>query len=142
MTDRYRDFDAEYQASNPEQPPISFKLGGQQFTCLAECPVGLLTDMMVASAGADTGNPAQMAAVAAAALEFFTKALIPEDRGRLISALHEDTPGKVIPILSMIRAMEWVVSEFMGKDSRSSSGSSISPSLNGAGSTAGWPARA
>lgn len=141
MADRFRDFDAEYQASNPEQPPIQFMLGGYKYTCMQECPAGLLTDIMAATAGGDPNDPKAMAQAGAVGLDFFSKVLIPEDRTRMQVALHNETPGKVIPILSFVRALEWVIGEFWGKVSGQLGVSPALLSSNGIGSTAAspWP---
>jgi hypothetical protein len=99
----------------------------------------MLMDIVATMAGGNLDDPAVMGAAAAAATQFFMDALLPDDRVRFAAAIHDPTPGKVIPLGKLVMAMEWVVEQYMGRPTVPPSGSPDWRSQNGVGSMAGSP---
>jgi hypothetical protein len=152
MSPRYRDFDAEYQASkaDADKEPITFKLGGQEWTAIPEAPAGLLMDVITSSAvlgDVEEGSPESMAAIGsagAAAYTFLMGVLIDDDKPRFVAAMHSTDPSKLITLNQWRNTLNWLAGEYMAGDGdRPTMPPPASPgwrSQNGAGSTAISPA--
>lgn len=153
MSPRFKDFDAEYQASKAaNKEPITFKLGGQEWTAIPEAPAGLLMDVVTTTAVLQETmdeTPESLAAVGAAgaaAYAFLMGVLIEEDKPRFVAAMHDTDPTKLISLDRWRNTLNWLAGEYMtGDGDRPTMPSPGSPgwrSQNGAGSTAISPATA
>lgn len=113
---RHRDFDAARAERALE--PLTFTLGGQQFTTVPEIPVGPLLDL--ASKAGDTD------AAALAAFGAFMRAIVaPGDRDRFEAVLA------ATGIATMLELVAWVIEETTGGPLPGASSSPEAPSADG-----------
>ncbi len=97
--------------------PPTFSIAGQDFTCLAEPPAGVLTDLIAAAEGT-------VSAQASSTTGFIEGVLPDADAARFNALIHaKDT---VIPIELLSEILGWLVEQYTSRPTTPSS-----PSLPG-----------
>jgi hypothetical protein len=133
----HRDFDAARAERERTVDPVTFTLGGEDFSCVLAPSVGDAFDL------ADAPEPeTSLIGSCRAITAFVDKILVPKDRPRFKNLIRKmDTPHGPINALDLVELGSWLGEEFSGRPtgpSTESSGgrettgeSSSSDSLNG-----------
>lgn len=130
----HRDFDAARAERVRQQEPLTFTLGGERFTCVAEPTIG------DALALADAPEPEQNETAAVRAILAFVGALVvPEDRRRWKRMLRRQRPGRrnrhPVSAGEVVELGAWLAMAYTGRPSDPSSGSAVGRGASGATSS-------
>ena len=137
----HRDFDAARAERERKTEPVTFRLGGEDFTCVLAPSVGDALDL------ADAPEPeASLIGSVRAIVRFVDKMLVAGDRERFAALIRQmDTPHGPINSYDLIELGVWLGEEYGGRptepsteswDGRETTGrASSSASSNGQGST-------
>lgn len=98
---RYRDFDAARAEQHRE--PLTFRLGGEEFTITGALPAGVLLDI----AAAQTSNDQE--AMFGAIVGMWDQLVAPVDQERFAQAIRR------VDMETMLALVEWVVEETTGR---------------------------
>lgn len=114
---RYRDFDAARAEQHRE--PLTFRLGGEEFTIDGALPAGILLDIAAAQS---SGNQEAMFG----AIVGMWDQLIPQpDQERFAQAIRK------VDLETMLALVEWVVEETTGRPFGQPASSPVVPSQDG-----------
>lgn len=126
---RHRDFDA----ARAEADPLTFTLGGEQFTARATMPAGVLLDIANAHANGDELELLKLVGV-------FIEQIVPdEDHDRFVVAMRLTDQATVFDLVA------WVIEETTGRPFGKPSSSPQSPASGGESSkdaSLSWAAEA
>jgi len=103
---RFKDFGAG--TSTGEKAPLSFKLHGEEFTCMPEVQGKVLLDLV-----AKSGNDNDPAAAAAIISTFFNTVLYDESYARFDALLH--SKDKIVNMETLAEITSWLVEEYAGR---------------------------
>ena len=99
--------------------PLSFDLGGEEFTCYPAVQGKVILDIMKIAAEGDEDTRGVLMAVSV--LDFFEKVMPPEEYERL-GKLMED-PKRIVELDVMSEIMSWLIEEYSGRPTEPSSDS-------------------
>lgn len=102
-----------------ELEPLSFDLGGEEFTCYPAVQGKVILDIMKIASEGDEDTRGMMMAVSV--LDFFEKVMPPEEYERL-GKLMED-PKRIVELDVMSEIMSWLIEEYSGRPTEPSSDS-------------------
>lgn len=127
----HRDFDAARAERERKVEPVTFRLGGQDFTCVLAPSVGDALDL------ADAPEPeASLVGSVRAIVRFVDKMLVPEDRARFTALIHDmDTPHGPVNSYDLIELGVWLGEEYGGRPTEPSTGSSDGRESTGSASS-------
>lgn len=114
---RFKDFDAARAEQHRE--PLTFRLGGEEFTITGVLPAGILLDIAAAQS---SGN---QEAMFGAVVGMWDQLVPPADQERFAAAIRR------VDLETMLALVEWVVEETTGRPFGSSSSSPEVPSQDG-----------
>lgn len=100
---RFKDFGSGSNGGASVEP-VTFKIHGEEFTCIPEIP-GKTVLNLVAKSGGD--NPGQ----SAEAVTSFFKVVLTEESNLRFDALAED-PHRVVTIQTLTEIIEWLVEQY------------------------------
>ena len=98
---RFKDFGS---AEGSSAEPISFKINGEEFTCIPEIPGKTVLNLVAKSSGDDPSKSAD------AVTGFFDIVLTAESRERF-NALAED-PDRIVTMKNLTDIIEWLVEQY------------------------------
>lgn len=98
---RYRDFDAARAEANAE--PLTFTLGGEDFTAATDLPSGVLLDMAAAFTSDDPSMGLDLFS------ELFRVMVAPEDAERFAVAVRK------VGLSTVLDLVGWIVEESTGR---------------------------
>ena len=102
-----------------ELEPLTFDLGGEEFTCYPEVQGKMILDIMKIAAEGDEETRGVMMAVSV--LDFFEKVMPPEEYERL-EKLMED-PKRIVELDVLSEIMSWLIEEYTDRPTEPSSDS-------------------
>ncbi len=102
-----------------ESEPLTFDLGGEEFSCYPEVQGKTILDIMRAASEGDEDTRGVMMAVSV--LTFFEKVMPPEEYERF-GKLMED-PKRIVPMETLSEIMSWLMEEYTDRPTEPSSGS-------------------
>ena len=107
----HRDFDAARAERERQVEPVTFTLGGEDFTCVLAPAVGDALDL------ADAPEPeSSLIGSVKAITKFIDKILVPADRAKFKKLLRKiDTPHGPINSYDVIEVGVWLSEEFAGR---------------------------
>lgn len=141
----HRDFDAARAERERKVEPVTFRLGGQDFTCVLAPSVGDALDL------ADAPEPeASLVGSVRAIVRFVDKMLVAEDRQRFADLIRSlDTPHGPVNSYDLVELGVWLGEEYGGRPTEPSTESSrgrettgtpsSSATSNGSGSSSPTP---
>lgn len=113
---RHKSFDV---ISLDEAEPLTFDLGGEEFTCYPEVQGKMILDVMRSAAEADEESRGMLMAVSV--LDFFKKVMPPEEYERF-EKLMED-PKRIVPMDTLSDIMGWLIEEYTNRPTQPPSAS-------------------
>jgi hypothetical protein len=102
-----------------ESEPLTFDLGGEEFSCYPEVQGKTILDIMRVASEGDEDTRGVMMAVSV--LTFFEKVMPPEEYERF-GKLMED-PKRIVPMETLSEIMSWLMEEYTDRPTEPSSGS-------------------
>lgn len=117
----HRDFDAARAERERRTDPVTFRLAGEEFTCVLAPAVGDVFDLI------DAPEPDSDAGIRAVrhALAFIEKLLIPGDRDRFRSAIRDpEADGGPVEPQDVMDVMTFLAREFTARPTEPSGDSS------------------
>jgi hypothetical protein len=102
-----------------ESEPLTFDLGGEEFTCYPEIQGKAILDIMRTAAEGDADTRGVMMAVSV--LDFFEKVMDASEYERF-NKLMED-PKRIVPMDTLSEIMSWLIEEYTDRPTKPSSGS-------------------
>lgn len=129
----HRDFDAARAERERVAEPVTFRLGGQDFSCVLAPSVGDALDL------ADAPEPeSSLIGSVRAIVRFVDKLLVAEDRERFADLIRSmDTPHGPINSYDLIELGVWLGEEFGGRPTEPSTESSAGREPTGTASNSG-----
>lgn len=113
MTDnRFKDFGS---GSDGDKSPVSFKLYGEDFTCVSQLQGKVLLDLVADSSGDDPAKNAQV-------IDTFFSAVLLDESFTRFSALLKDKE-KIVTVETLANITGWLIEEYT---SRPTSGPEVS----------------
>jgi hypothetical protein len=103
MTSRFKDFGS---GEGVETSPLSFKLHGEEFHCLAAVQGKLMLEL---AANAGDNDPAKAAGMID---KFFARVLLAESYERFSALLASE---KIVPVETLANITAWLVEEYSGR---------------------------
>lgn len=100
---RFKDFGSGSNDGAPVEP-VTFKIHGEEFTCIPEIPGKTVLNLVAKSGGED---PAQ----SADAVTGFFKTVLTEESNVRFDALAED-PNRIVSMQTLTDIIEWLVEQY------------------------------
>lgn len=100
-----------------DSEPLTFDLGGEEFTCYPEVQGKTILDIMKVAAEGDEDTRGVLMAVSV--LDFFEKVMPPEEYERF-EKLMED-PKRIVPMDTLSEIMSWLIEEYTDRPTQPSS---------------------
>jgi hypothetical protein len=113
---RHKSFDV---VTLDDLEPLSFDLGGEEFSCYAEVQGKAVLDVLRVTTEGDEDSRGLLLLVST--LDFFEKVMPPEEHERL-TKLMED-PTRIVPMSTMSSIMTWLIEEYSNRPTEPSSDS-------------------
>jgi len=113
---RHKSFDI---VNLDEVEPLTFDLGGEEFTCYSEVQGKTVLDVLRMTTEGDEDSRGLLLLVST--LDFFKKVMPAEEHERL-TKLMED-PQRIVPMSTMSAIMLWLVEEYSNRPTEPSSAS-------------------
>lgn len=104
MTDRFKDFGA---GTKVDKPALSFKLHGEEFSCIPVIQGKVLLDLVKKS---QSNDPLVAAAVVD---EFFDKVLVDESLSRFNDLLQDKE--RIVTVETLSEIVAWLIEEYSGR---------------------------
>lgn len=104
MTDRFKDFGS---GSESEKQPLSFKIHGEEFSCIPELQGKILLDLVRKSQSKD---PLVAAAVVD---EFFDKVLVEDSLSRFNDLLQDK--HRIVSVETLSEIVAWLIEAYSGR---------------------------
>jgi hypothetical protein len=109
-----------FEVINPDDiEPLSFDLGGEEFTCYSEVQGKAVLDVLRVTTEGDEDSRGLLLLVST--LDFFEKVMPPEEHQRL-TKLMED-PQRIVSMSTMTSIMSWLIEEYSNRPTEPSSDS-------------------
>ena len=103
-----------------DSEPLTFDLGGEEFTCFPEVQGKMILDIIrTAASEGDADQRGMMMAVGV--LDFFEKVMDASEYERF-NKLMED-PKRIVPMDTLSEIMSWLIEEYTDRPTEPSSGS-------------------
>jgi len=99
--------------------PLTFDLGGEEFTCYSEVQGKTVLDVLRASTEGDEDTRGLMLMLST--LDFFEKVMPAEEHKRLAKLLED--PKKIVPMTTLSSIMTWLIEEYSSRPTEPSSDS-------------------
>lgn len=99
-------------------PTIEFKIDGDVFYAVGDCPGGLVTDLGILAATGDTTESLRLT------MEFLDKTLLPESAELFVARMRD--PSNPITFKQSINVFTWLIEEYSG-NARPTQAPSLSP---------------